>query len=331
MRHFLGLFLLVSCLGGCLGSGQDEIVPFDLYCEYSPSQLVFHSEGGTGWKHMTWEMDPGPEGLPYTRQLDAHLPSAEGGEAAGLLADVEIGRGRISFQAVRGVHWARLDVGLRQQYPFCFHLDENGVTLLNEPLGDPPGGDSPLVVLLRVIHAMLTEDQQGFEACFLAPGPYAEAIAAQGRYYLAANRFKNAFTAAYGYDAWLATLKTREGRVETISPGYYNLIKLMKLPAARGDTVEVSLLGGDWPATVVRHQGQWLVSAPHFIGVELDPEANTRVLNGVVAALERFQPAIGHPGLKPEDIDHELDRALMAALLGGPLPEPERFDPEDLR
>ena len=128
------------------------------------------------------------------------------------------------------------------------------MSTLDGALGEAPQDNTPHAVVLRMVHAILDRDLPAFEACFLAAPPYDRAMAAQGRYYLAAEEFKNAFVAAYGYDAWLAA-QNKSGRVETLTPGYYHLIAAMEFPEARDDTCRVALLGGDWPAVVVRREG----------------------------------------------------------------------------
>ena len=331
MRKVLFLGVLLVLIAGVLFLGRRPVAPFQLYGQLSPSRLEFQGQAGTAWKNITWKMDPQEEGVAAQGQLGSGLGWTESDlkEKGGWLLDVSVTGGRVHFENLGGARWDRLSVGCGDRVPCEFLVDESGVRLLDDPLGEAPLENSPRGAILRLVHAILTGDKVAFTACFAAADPYDRAIAAQGRYYLAAQEFKEAWVAAYGYDSWLAA-QNKSGRIKTLTPGYYNLMKIVEMPAARGDTLRVSLLGGDWPAVLVRPAGRWLFSARDYLGENIEPEANIRVMDGIVAEMKRFQPALGHPDLTPADIDHEFDRALMAAMLEAPRPTPRLFDPEAL-
>ena len=54
-------------------------------------------------------------------------------------------------------------------------------------------------------------------------------------------------------------------------------------------------------------------------------------LRAMTAEVERFQKAIGRPGISAEDIDFELGRALLKIRTGKELKGPHRFDIHKLK
>jgi hypothetical protein len=59
-------------------------------------------------------------------------------------------------------------------------------------------------------------------------------------------------------------------------------------------------------------------------------EKTTATIEAWAKDVQRFRKAIGRPGIKPEDVDCELGRAMTKSMTGIDLP-PKRFDINQLK
>jgi hypothetical protein len=57
----------------------------------------------------------------------------------------------------------------------------------------------------------------------------------------------------------------------------------------------------------------------------------SKSLRATTAEIERYQKAIGRPGISAEDIDYELGRAILKLRTGEDLKAPHRFDINKLK
>ena len=62
-----------------------------------------------------------------------------------------------------------------------------------------------------------------------------------------------------------------------------------------------------------------------------DVKKATQQIRDLTALVKKYHKAIGHPGIKPEDIDAELGREIVQKLLGITTPAPHRFDIDQIK
>jgi len=77
---------------------------------------------------------------------------------------------------------------------------------------------------------------------------------------------------------------------------------------------------------LVRVDGGWVVDAGGLLAGVADVDKATRQLNGLAGVVRTYRRAIGRPGVRADDIDVELGRAILKELSGVETDRPHRFD-----
>jgi hypothetical protein len=148
----------------------------------------------------------------------------------------------------------------------------------------------------------------------------------------AAADFRAAFIKAYGDQAW-AAFQDEEHHPEDANATLMLITEkeLAEVRASKFDETDAtaSMQASGHTFRFVKVKGGWLVDASSFVPDGAEPAKNAEMLQSLAKMVRKHQKAIGRPGIKPEDIDVELGRAI-AVEFGLSTNEPHRFDIDHL-
>jgi hypothetical protein len=182
-------------------------------------------------------------------------------------------------------------------------------------------------------------DEAAFFAVVQAEGRQREFLAASIEFLKAGADFREAFVKAYGEQAWAtfqdrATAPPDGDAALTVSDPGEHLARVQGAPIdERGDEAacEVPEKSGP-PKTVrlVKVSGGWRVDGASMCPPEPALSETAPKAKKLAETIRKYQRAIGRPGIKPEDIDAELGKAIAQLLTGQAPTGPRRFDVDNL-
>ncbi|HJZ58134.1 MAG TPA: hypothetical protein VKE74_24545 [Gemmataceae bacterium] len=199
---------------------------------------------------------------------------------------------------------------------------------------------SPQEALVECIQAMSRGDDARFFAVVETDhGLQRDYLRTLLEFIREATRFQDEFIRVYGRDAWVAFQDLRQKPDDgdahlSILPWLEN--KLAWAPTApiqqEGSEVYCVVAGEDaapcrW--IFMQSGGGWRLDGRSLCPAQNEIEKSTATLRSCAEDVRRFAKVIGYPGLRPEDIDVELGRAMVQSIHGIKLP-PKRFDIEKL-
>ena len=76
--------------------------------------------------------------------------------------------------------------------------------------------------------------------------------------------------------------------------------------------------------------GGWLMDAACLQQPGANSAAQVKFLKSFTQMVQKYQHAIGKPGITPDDIDSEMGRAAAQELMGISTDKPHRFDIDKL-
>jgi len=149
--------------------------------------------------------------------------------------------------------------------------------------------------------------------------------------------FRDAFTSAYGQQAW------RDFQDESKGPQDGNAhfsIPDAAVAVAKYQAAAIDQRGGeafcpnlDEPGKTIRIVqvgSRWRVDGNTVCPTAVEMQQKMAQVKPLTDVIRKYQPAIGQPGITPEDIDAELGRAMMKVLRGLETPAPHRFNVDKL-
>jgi len=199
--------------------------------------------------------------------------------------------------------------------------------------GEP--SDPPREALIQAFSSLLKESKSGMLAHFEATPKEREGLAALYAFIQAGVAFRDAFIRAYGQQAWANFQDPQKGAGDgDANLELFGEKQIKELRRARielqGNEAFCQLASVPESLRLVKRKGRWLVDATSLFPGNTDPQQMAKMLISVAAAVKKYQKAIGHPGIKPEDIDAELGRAMAKIMLGITVNAPHRFDIDKL-
>jgi hypothetical protein len=149
--------------------------------------------------------------------------------------------------------------------------------------------------------------------------------------------FRDAFTNAYGQQAWSNfqddTKGPKDGNAKLSTTDSDEAVAKYRNAAfdERGDEAFCPNL--DEPGKTIRIikvGSGWRVDANYVCPTTVEMQKKIRQIKPLTDVIRKYKKAIGHQGIKPEDIDAELGRAMLKVLRGLETPAPHRFDIHEL-
>lgn len=153
----------------------------------------------------------------------------------------------------------------------------------------------------------------------------------------AVTEFRAAFIKAYGEQAWRDFQDDSKGPMDgnatfTLSDPQEQLAKIHKLTFdIRGDEAFCPNIDGSGRTVrMIKVDGGWRIDANSLTPPEAAMKQTMGKLKPMVELVRKYKKAIGHAGIKPEDIDAELGRDVTQALTGFESHAPRRFEIDKL-
>jgi hypothetical protein len=144
----------------------------------------------------------------------------------------------------------------------------------------------------------------------------------------AAIDFRDAFTTAYGQQAWNDfqddSKAPEDGNAKLTTIDFDEIVARWRSAAIdeRGDEALCEISN----VRIIKVEGAWRVDASSVCPEAWDmPKMIEEIKQGTVV-IQKYKKAIGREGIKPEDIDAELGRAMRKVFKGVETPAPHRFD-----
>jgi len=151
--------------------------------------------------------------------------------------------------------------------------------------------------------------------------------------------FKEAFIKAYGQEAWVTFQDPAKGPTDgnatlTIADPSEHLARVQTAPIdERGTEATCEVPEKNGPPKKIRMintPSGWQVDGGSMCPDEATMSETAPKAKRLAEVIRKYQRAIGRPGIKPEDIDAELGKAIAQVLTGVNPPGPRRFDIDNL-
>ncbi len=185
--------------------------------------------------------------------------------------------------------------------------------------GDDEYPAAPRDVLARALTAMANLDRKMFVGCLTGTDDERRAAGAMVDFVRAGWEFQEAFVEAYGQQAWESFQDKEGARLKTTVEG--DLSKLAQVQCRiDGDVAACSMPGDPQVVHLDRRDGRWYVRARDLVGIQGSPRRAADLWGAFAAAIRRARDRIGQPGVTGEQLDTELGRDLMAAVIANRSP-----------
>jgi len=190
---------------------------------------------------------------------------------------------------------------------------------------------TPQVAIKNLLNAVADGNKDRFMACW-AGTP--QQVAAMGSMYEAGRAsadFRERFIKAYGDKSWddfeHGKNEGARARLLLMDEGAGDIDKAhCKI---NGRTAE--LTDPDHPSksfTFLKVGDEWRLDASG--ARPPDPRTFAELMDSMTASIQKYGKAIGKKGIKPEDINFELGRAMAESMMGVTMKDPHRFDIDNL-
>ena len=195
--------------------------------------------------------------------------------------------------------------------------------------------------LMRTLEALEKGEAENLRS-LVAGGTKAQAFFdSAASSFAATDAFEQKFVASYGADAWTAfnaplPLEEKRSDMRLVVP---DLAQIRKDSAQwQADQANDGVFDG-LPQIKLRFKQVakgWVIDGPAVLPDEKSLIAATKLQNALADLITRYMKAVGHPGLKAEDIDYQMGKEFLGILMGvefksGDDPAiPDRFKLEEL-
>lgn len=196
---------------------------------------------------------------------------------------------------------------------------------------------TPTDALIQLTEAMHEGNESKLFAALEATEAQKDFILVTMDFLTATIDFRDAFTNAYGQQAWNDfqddSKGPKDGNAKFTIMDSDEIVAQYRNAAIdeRGDEAFYQSL--DEPGKTVRIikvGGAWRVDASSVCPTAEQMQQKMDQIKPITALTRKYKKAIGRQGIKPEDIDAELGRAMMKVLRGLETPAPHRFDIDEL-
>jgi len=192
--------------------------------------------------------------------------------------------------------------------------------------------DGPRQAVKNMVGALTAGDREAFMDCFTGSADELKAPAVMFDMNEVQKAFRADFIKAYGQAGW--------DRFQNESPGKANAkLRFPEDGLGNLDKIEFTVAGDAATAKkpdekqelkLLRQAGVWRVEAASFIPPGADVKKFTDSMGRFAGLIATYRKAIGAKGVKCEDIDYELGRAIAKQMFGLEPREPHRFEIDKL-
>jgi hypothetical protein len=194
---------------------------------------------------------------------------------------------------------------------------------------------TPEALVKRMMEASSRGDKEQLLSCFTGTGEELKAMESVAEFITAALSFRDKFIKTYGEQAWKDFQSPeggpREGNatLDVVTEADIREAAKMEILVER-NRARFTPPGETQEVVAVRTDGGWLIQVSSLLPPNADPESFATMMSVTAAEVSKYEEAIGRQGIKPEDIDAELGRALMKVIVGASTNAPHRFDIDNL-
>ena len=195
--------------------------------------------------------------------------------------------------------------------------------------GEPT--DAPREALIEAISSLVKDSESQMLAYFDATPQERQGLSGLYAFNHAGIAFRGAFIKTYGQQAWADFQDRRKGppngnaRLDLFGEKEMGELRRARIEL-QGDEAYCRLSNSPHLVRMVKAKDRWLVDATSLFPGGTDAKRMGKLLTSAAATVRKYQKAIGHPGITPEDIDAELGRALVKVMAGVTIHAPHRFD-----
>ena len=196
------------------------------------------------------------------------------------------------------------------------------------------GPSTPRDALIQFLEAMHEGDESKLFAALQATEAQKDFMRVTMELHTTVSDFRDAFTTAYGQQAWNDFQDDSKGPKDgnaklptTDSDG--GVVRWRNAAIdERGAEAICENLGT--VRRIVKVGGAWRVDAFSVCPTAKEMRRIIDEIKPVTVVIQKYRKAIGREGIKPEDIDAELGRAMVEVRRGLETPAPHRFDVDEL-
>jgi hypothetical protein len=195
---------------------------------------------------------------------------------------------------------------------------------------------TPKDALLTLLQAMKEADADKVAAACKTTPEQRPIIDAGSNYTREVYKFRDAFIATYGADAWdtFQDPAHRPGDHDTtfIIITDESLDKASKTEfQIDGDKATCAMPEGNGKVQLIKMpNGQWLADGNTFVPPGKTVEDLRKMLDSLTASVKKYEKAIGKPNISPSDIDYELGREINFLISGITDTSRHRFEVDKL-
>jgi len=204
----------------------------------------------------------------------------------------------------------------------------------------PASGTRPAETAEKAVRAFLQGmkncDEYAMLACGKADDEDGDAICALAEFGRAAGKFRVAFLKAYGQEAWerfndrAHTPGETNAHLQLLEHSVDEMMSGVDLRIQGPDVATFTVPNETRRSRIVKVEEGWLVDVRSLLPKQMESAKFAELMNYMADAVGAHQEAIGRPGIRPDDIDVELGRAIMERLLETEFGGPHRYDVDDL-
>ncbi|MBC8872530.1 MAG: hypothetical protein H8E44_24110 [Planctomycetes bacterium] len=201
------------------------------------------------------------------------------------------------------------------------------------PARSNDGPSSPREALIRYAEVLHDGDESRLFAALQATEAQKDFMRANMQFLTAKNAFRDAFTTAYGQQAWDDfqddSKGPKDGNAKITTTDSDEIVARWRNATIdeRGhEALCKDSAGAEKAVRLIKVDGAWRVDASSVCPRTQQMRKMIEEIKPVTVLLRKYEKAIGREGIKPEDIDAELGRAIMKVLKGVETPAPHRFD-----